>query len=317
MFELWPGPQGAHSWPPQAFSPQTGLIYIPVIEMGALIGDAPPGPQGLGGNLGVTMIPDADLPGSRRSFLKAWDPVTQKQVWSHELPGIWPGGVLATAGGLVFQGRIDGYLVAYDAKSGKEVWKFKAQSPIVAPPIAYSVGGRQYITVLTGSGSQGGGIIGTGNAAWRTDYRLPRHVLTFALNGKDALPAFEPPALVTQADPGFRPEPAAVMKGAIAFANNACIVCHGMNAIGGGAAPDLRYSALIVDRDAFRSIVKDGALKLNGMPASPQLTDEDLDSMRYYLRTRAMQAPGEAAALKAGRPKAGNAPAMQSFSKGT
>jgi quinohemoprotein ethanol dehydrogenase len=301
LFEMWPGPQGAHSWLPQAYSPQTGLVYIPVIEMGAMIGDAPPGPAtGLGGNLGATLIPDADLPGSRHSFLKAWNPLTQKQAWSVELPGDWPGGVLATAGGLVFQGRIDGYLVAYDARNGKELWKFKTPSPIVAPPISYRIAGRQYITVLTGSGSQGGGILATGNAAWRTDYRLPRHVLTFALNGKDVLPAVELPELAPPADPGFTPQPAMVMKGAMAFANNACLVCHGMNAIGGGSAPDLRYSPVIVDADAFRSVVKDGALKLNGMPPSKQLSDSDLELIRYYLRTRAMQAPAEAAAIRSG-----------------
>ena len=317
LFELWPGPQGAHSWLPQAYSPQTGLVYLPIMEMGAMIGDlAPDAPPGIGSNMGVTLVGDADLPGSRRSFLKAWNPVTQKQAWIVELPGVWPGGVLATAGGLVFQGRIDGYLVAYDARSGKELWKFKTPSPIVAPPISYRVGGRQYVTVLAGSGSQGGGILATGNAAWRTDYQLPRHVLTFALNGKDALPASEMRELVQPADPDFAPRPDMVMKGAIAFASNGCIVCHGMNAIGGGSAPDLRYSPLILDEAAFRSVVKEGALKLDGMPPSPRIADTDLDAMRHYLRTRAMQAPAEAAAIRAGRP-AQATPAVRPANQGS
>lgn len=302
LFELWPGPQGAHSWQPQAFSPQTGLIYIPVIEMGAMIGDRQPGGLSIGGANGVTLIPDAPLPGSRRSFLKAWNPATQKEAWQVEVPGVWPGGVLATAGGLVFQGRIDGYLVAYDAKTGKEVWKFKTPSPIVAPPISFRVGGRQYISVLTGSGSQGGGINAGGNAAWRTDYRLPRHVLTFMLDGKATLPPFTMPERVPSVAPGFRPDPALAMKGGMAFAGGACIVCHGMNAVGGGAAPDLRYSPITLDAAAFRSVVKDGALKLQGMPPSPQIPDEDLEALRHYLQLRAMQAPGEEAALGAGRP---------------
>ena len=156
----------------------------------------------LGGNNGVTLMSDAPLPGSRRSFLKAWNPATQKEAWQVELPGIWPGGVLATAGGLVFQGRIDGYLVAYDAKSGKEVWKFK--TPLahrLHHPSPIALAAKQYVTVLTGSGSQGGGIIATGNAAWRTDYRLPRHVLTFVLDGKAKLPAFTMPDLVPAVGP--------------------------------------------------------------------------------------------------------------------
>jgi quinohemoprotein ethanol dehydrogenase len=301
LFELWPGPQGAHSWLPQAFSPKTGLVYVPIIEIGAMIGEQRPGPPGLGGNNGVTLISDPELPDGRRSFLRAWDPVRQKQAWAVQLPGIWPGGVLATAGGLVFQGRIDGYLVGYDGRTGKEVWKYKTPSPIVAPPISFRAGGKQHIAVLTGSGSQGGGILATGNALYRTDYHLPRHLLVFAIGGKDSLPKFEMSELETPDDPDFKPDPGIVTRGAMSFAGSACIVCHGMNAIGGGAAPDLRYSPTIVDADAFKAIVKDGALRSAGMPEYPQLSEAQLDDMRHYLRLRAKQAPAEMAALKAGR----------------
>lgn len=317
LFELWPGPQGAHSWLPQAFSPRTGLAYVPIMDVGALIGPPPPNPSGISAHMGVTMIPDADLPGSRRSFLKAFDPVANKEAWSIELPGDWPGGVLATAGDLIFQGRIDGYLVAYDAKSGKEVWSFKTVAPVVAPPISYSVNGKQYVTVLTGSGSQGGGILATGNAAWRTDYALPRHVLTFAIGGSAKIPAYTMPDLVPPADPDFKPEPDRVMAGAMVFANNACLVCHGMNAIGGGAAPDLRYSPMILSAEAFKSVVKDGALKPRGMPPAPMLTDAALEDMRHYLRLRAMQAPADAAALKSGQQDKGRNATAPAVSTGT
>ncbi len=308
LFEMWPGPQGAHSWLPQAFSPRSGLVYLPIMEMGSLIGAPKANDTGIGAGMGVTMIPDPELPGSRRSFLKAWNPITQKAAWSIELPGDWPGGVLATAGDLVFQGRIDGYLKAYNAKTGAEVWSYKTVAPVVAPPISYSVNGVQYIAVLTGSGSQGGGILATGNAAYRTDYALPRHLLVFALNGSAEIPAYKMPDLLPPKDADFKPEPDRVMAGAIAFGNNACLVCHGMNAIGGGAAPDLRYSTMILSADAFSAVVKRGALKPRGMPASPWISDQDLEDIRHYLRMRAMQAPSEAAALKAGR-KAPAAPA--------
>jgi quinohemoprotein ethanol dehydrogenase len=307
MFELWPGPQGAHSWLPQAFSPRTGLLYIPVMEMGAMIGPPQPGMGGIGAGNGATLIPDAELPGSRRSFLRAWDPIAQKEAWSIQLPGVWPGGVLATGGDLVFQGRIDGQLVAYDAKTGKQVWSFKAQAPIVAPPISYRVNGKQYITVLTGSGSQGGGLLGIGNAAYRTDYRLPRHVLTFTIDGKDKLPDFTPPKLVAAIDPTLtKPDPDMVMKGAMAYANGACLVCHGMNAVGAGAAPDLRYSPMILDKNAFHAVVKDGALKANGMPPQPQVSEPDVELIRYYLRVMALQTMAGPAPTKQGsKPVAG------------
>ncbi|WP_317932223.1 PQQ-binding-like beta-propeller repeat protein [Halioxenophilus sp. WMMB6] len=300
MFELWPGVQGAHSWLPQAYSQETGLVYLPVMEVGTLIGPLPPGMGGFSANMGALVLPDADLPGSRKSFLKAWDPVAQKAVWSLELPGDWPGGVLATAGGLVFQGRMDGYLKAYNASTGDEVWSYKTVAPIVAPPIAYSVAGQEYISVLTGSGSQGGGILATGNAAYRTDYALPRRVLTFALDGTAQVPSFAMPERVAAIDPDFVPNKEQVMAGAMAFATNACIVCHGMNAIGGGAAPDLRFSAMILDESAFKAVVHDGVLKARGMPPAPQLNDQQVEAIRHYLRMRALQAPAELEALKAG-----------------
>ncbi|MFC4313635.1 PQQ-dependent dehydrogenase, methanol/ethanol family [Steroidobacter flavus] len=288
MFELWPGPQGAHSWLPQAFSPKTGLVYIPVADIGAMIGPPIPGDTSLLAAMGATIIVDPELPGSRRSFLRAWDPVTQKEAWSHELPGDWPGGVLATAGDLVLQGRIDGQLVAYEAKTGKQVWSFKTVAPVVATPISYRANGKQYVTVLTGSGSQGGGILATGNAAYRTDYRLPRHVLTFAIDGTDVLPKYEMPPLVPPADADLKVDANLTMQGAMAYASSGCLVCHGMNAIGGGAAPDLRYSPMIVDANAFKAVVKEGTLKLNGMPPAP-IPDEYLEMIRYYLRVRASQ----------------------------
>lgn len=300
LFELWPGPQGAHSWLPQAFSPDSGLIYIPVMEIGALIGPPSPDMPPISAGMGVTLIADAELPDGRWSHLTAWDPVKQKLAWKVDLPGVWPAGVLATGGGLVFQGRIDGHLVAYDARTGEEVWKFKTASPVVAPPISYSVDGTQYITVLTGSGSQGGGLLGAGNAPYRTDYQLPRHVLTFALDGNNPPPDYSPAALVPPEDPDFVPDMDRVVAGGMAFASNACLVCHGMNAIGAGAAPDLRYSPMILSAEGFRAVVAEGALAAKGMPASPHLSNEVLEDIRHYLRLRAKQAPEEAAALQAG-----------------
>ena len=291
LFELWPGARGAHSWLPQAYSPRTGLVYIPVIEGASFIGD-----EGVDfkhqpkrGGLAVNMVPDPELPGARRSFLKAWDPVTQTARWSTQLPGNWPGGVMATAGDLVFQGRIDGNIVAYDARSGKEVWTFQTGAPVVAPPISYSVGGKQYVTVITGSGASGGGILSSGNAQYRTDYRMPRRVLTFALDGKNQLPATEPLAPLTAPDdPDYRPNAALEGKGATAFGMSGCLVCHGWNAVGGGSAPDLRVSAYPANRDAFHAAVK-GQLVSGGMPAFPEMSDADIEAIRQYLRLRGHQ----------------------------
>jgi quinohemoprotein ethanol dehydrogenase len=215
--------------------------------------------------------------------------VTQTAKWSVQLPGNWPGGAMATAGDLVFQGRIDGNIVAYDARSGKEVWTFQTGAPVVAPPISYSVDGKQYVTVITGSGASGGGILSSGNAQYRTDYRMPRRVLTFALGGTDQLPKTEPLAPLTAPDdPDYRPNAALEEKGATAFGMSGCLVCHGWNAVGGGSAPDLRVSAYPANREAFHSAVK-GALVSGGMPAFPEMPDADIEAIRQYLRLRGHQ----------------------------
>jgi len=70
-------------------------------------------------------------------------------------PGPWNGGVMATGGNLVFQGRIDGEFNAYAADSGKRLWSFAAGAAVIAPPITYSAHGRQYVTVLAGMGTSG------------------------------------------------------------------------------------------------------------------------------------------------------------------
>jgi quinohemoprotein ethanol dehydrogenase len=291
LFEIWPGLRGAHSWLPQAYSPQTGLVYIPVIEGASFIGDEAVdfAHQPKLGGLAVNVVPDPELPGAHRSFLKAWDPVARKARWSIETPGNWPGGTMATAGNLVFQGRIDGQLVAHDARDGTLIWSFKPGAPVVAPPISYSVGGKQYVTVITGSGASGGGILSTGIANYRTDYRLPRRVLTFALDGKDRLPTSEVPPLKAPDDPSYVPNQELETAGATAFGMTGCLVCHGWNAVGGGSAPDLRGSTYPTNRDAFLAAVQGGALVNAGMPAFPELATDEIEAIRQYLRARAQQ----------------------------
>jgi quinohemoprotein ethanol dehydrogenase len=290
LFELWPGVRGAHSWLPQSYSPRTGLVYIPVIEGASLIGedglDLANLPPALA--MGVMLDPDPDLPGARRGFLKAWDPVTQKERWRVALPGNWPGGTLATGGDLVFQGRIDGGFVAYDARTGKELWSFAAGAPVVAPPISYRLGGVQYVTVVTGNGAGGGGLFSPENAKYEVDYFLPRRVLTFALNGKASLPGRDKAVIrLPLEDPGFVPDPALAKAGGMAFMQ--CMTCHGFNALAAGSGPNLRTSPFILDAQAFRALVKEGALVPAGMPAFPEIDDATLEAIRHYLRVRAQQ----------------------------
>ena len=283
-FLMWPTPTGAHNWLPAAFSPRTNLVYIPVSDRAVLWEDPAP-----------DYLPKMTEP--ERSYLKAWDPVAQKVVWQVETPGIWSGGAIATGGDLVFQGQIDHKFNAYDAKTGKVLWTFDARAPAVSPPITYEVKGVQYVTVVTGFGASPSLFIRPGQHPVNLDYRtMARRVLTFAIGGKATLPpAPAAPEQVAPADPDFKPDAARAARGAVLFVN--CMLCHGMNAVAAGAAPDLRFSPIPVDTATFQQVVRDGALLSRGMPRFDDLTPTQVEDIRFYIRTRSHE-PTEAAGVK-------------------
>src|SRR5262249_19122692 len=85
-------------------------------------------------------------------YLRAWDPVAQKEVWTVEHPGPWGGGILSTAGGLVFEGNAMGVFGAYDAKNGTRLWSAPAQTGVIAAPMSYTINGEQYVAIVAGWG---------------------------------------------------------------------------------------------------------------------------------------------------------------------
>ncbi|HSC13825.1 MAG TPA: PQQ-dependent dehydrogenase, methanol/ethanol family, partial [Gammaproteobacteria bacterium] len=179
-----PGPQGARGWHPSAYSPQTGLLYIPTQEAYfAWVHDPAYVPSDTRYNLGIDLSggnyyqTHPDAPRGFVSSLRAWDPVTGKQVWSGASNSGPTGGALATAGGLVFQGGGNSQeFRAYDAATGAKLWSTQARTGVFAGPISYEVEGRQHVAVVVGSG-----------ASSAAAPNLSR-VLVFALNGSAELP---------------------------------------------------------------------------------------------------------------------------------
>lgn len=285
-FELWPSARGAHSWMPMAYSPQTMLAYIPKLEHGLTYND-----RGITAEhwqpFGVTLGAARPDPLDNTSALLAWNPVTQKAAWQVDTFGGWGGGVLATAGNLVFQGQLNGRLSAYAADSGKELWSFAAQAPVLAAPITYSVDGVQYVTAMAGMGvspstepASLGGLVIDG----RTQ---KRRVLTFALDASAHLPAAPEPAIIkAPPDPGYAPDGTQQQRGLALYAEH-CMVCHGIGAIAGGGAPDLRASPLLLSLPALTSTLHDGALVSRGMPKFAELNGDEIAALRQYLRARA------------------------------
>jgi quinohemoprotein ethanol dehydrogenase len=190
--------------------------------------------------------------------------------------------VLATGGGLVFEGLNTGDFGAYSAASGEKLWAFDAQNGILSAPISYSVGGRQYVTVIASFRSSF-----ANQPNW--DYRQQkRRVLTFMLGGTRHLPKFERVAEPVLDDPSFQIDPKQAAVGAGIY-NTGCNICHGAAMIAGGAAPDLRKSSIALERDSFYQVVREGALMNRGMGRFAHLTDAEMEGLRHFIRQRARE----------------------------
>jgi alcohol dehydrogenase (cytochrome c) len=156
--EFCPSLWGGKDWPPEAYSPQTGYLYIPANEnlCGHLTGtkqEYVPGEWYAGveiTDIGMTVAPGADHIGE----LQAWDLKTGKRAWTHNFPKShnW-GPILTTGGGLVFMGGTnDRMFRAFDARTGEILWEFKTNSGVTGVPSAFEVDGKQYIAVQSGWG---------------------------------------------------------------------------------------------------------------------------------------------------------------------
>jgi PQQ-dependent dehydrogenase (methanol/ethanol family) len=156
---ICPAGPGGKDWQPSAWSPRTGLLYIPhqnicqdaSTSQVSYIAGTP--------YFGVDARMTAG-PGGTRGRLTAWDPLTGRKAW--DIPEFFPvwSGALATAGDVVFYGTMDGWFKAVHAKTGALLWKFKAASGIIGQPISYrGPDGNQYIAVLAGIGGWAGAVV--------------------------------------------------------------------------------------------------------------------------------------------------------------
>ena len=166
-----PGPLGGHNWHPMTFHPETGLVYIPALDLRFdFAQDNAFKHSKEDWNTGIDFresAPPADpeemIDNLReiKGFVSAWDPKTQKEVWRVQHATAWNGGLLSTSGNLLFQGRADGYFAAYAADSGQLLWESPTHVGIMAAPVSYSIDGEQYVTVVAGWGGAYGCLLYT------------------------------------------------------------------------------------------------------------------------------------------------------------
>ncbi len=288
-FIVAPSAQGAHAWHPWSYSPETGLVYLPLVETAAVMGPAEEynpvvgrANTGTGGgapdDIWETQPGAADLPRGGARLL-AWDPVAREEIWRTDIKGRVGSGALATAGGLVFSGspELDGWLAALDAETGQELWRQDTEAGVVAAPMSYELGGVQYVAQLVGYGVPG---YGNSNGS---------RLLVYTLGGTQTLPPTPPaPELVLNPPEQFA-EADVIADGQALFTDN-CAMCHESSFGNRGLFPDLRYSVRLNSQEAFDAVVLAGALEPNGMIAfGDRLQPADTAAIRAYLVDRAHQ----------------------------
>lgn len=292
---IQPGGMGAHGWELMAYSPSSHLVYIPAFILPNLIEPTPDASSVSDRSLWQSVEsrrrdreygrrPDAKY--KTMGKLIAWDPVARKERWHVDQPLPINGGVLATEGNLVFQGTADGRFVAYAADTGKEVWSFTAHSTILAAPSTVRAGGEQFILVPIGNGASTSAGQTLPYLTGRPDTRGPSRLLAFKLGGAAGeLPPNSPAGIPKPSAPRAPIQLAA--RGSALYLKNGCIMCHGVDAIGGGGEiPDLRKSTRAT-LDGMRDIVIAGRFRPLGMPSFPQLTEADLAALRAFITNAA------------------------------
>ena len=297
----FPGPFGGHNWHPMAYSPKTGLVYLSAQELPFVYKKD----EGYvfhrsQWNLGV-QYSAAALPEDPKEMVKllpllkgrllAWDPVKNEKKFSVEHAGPWNGGVLATGGGLIFQGTPGGEFSAYRDDNGEKLWSFQAQTGVVAGPMTYEVDGEQYVTVSVGWGTVFGLIV-------PGEQRSISRMLTFKVGGDKKL---APRTAVADAKqwptddemPEFKGTPAQVAHGKEVYLTR-CVWCHGDAAMSAGVLPDLRK----LDKsqhEMFKKVVLEGIYSAKGMPSFSELLDEkDVEAIQQYIIRRAVDSRPEA-----------------------
>ena len=317
---IFPGMAGAHSWQPMSFDPKSKLVFIPTIEQPFIeldSGQRPAGlvegyftvpgltPEGydpaalrnLYGPLPTLAALGAGIPApaATRGMLRALDPVSGKLTWEQPSATGWDGGVLSTAGNLVFQGDARGWLNVYQADSGQLLARVDLGTSVMAAPMTYRVGDTQYVTVLAG---YGGGNIGVpfppDSAAYR--YGNAGRIIALKLGG-GAVPKPEPLGDQSFAEPPPRPTAAAQMVRGEVLYNRYCSRCH---VFGRSVLPDLRRMAPATDR-IFYDIVLNGAYVGKGMARwDDVLSQADAVAIHAYIVDAAWVAYSAARAGSAG-----------------
>jgi len=279
-----------HNWWPMSYSSLTGLVYIPSTDRRSdtkAAVEAGESGEGLYGKL------------------IAWDPVAETARWSVDEQVAVNGGVVSTAGNLVFQGQGTGEFAAYAANTGKKLWSIQTKSAIDSIPVTFTANGEQYVITSVGWGSGSRLFAPARTMATPESKRGPNRLYAFKLGGKVPFPAprIEIPAVPKPPDQKVSEE--TIRKGEKLYVSFYCEGCHspGIDGSGAwvedGAIPDLRYAPSEVHKDWY-GVVLGGSHWSKGMPglADPpkfafpkaHMTVAEADAVHAYVVDQAWKA---------------------------
>jgi quinohemoprotein ethanol dehydrogenase len=294
-----PGPNAAHTWHPMAFNPATGLVYLSAQEQWMVMAKMAPekfNPVHWRSNSGFDYVGNPELrrqlqaeaDAKEKGYLLAWDPVKQQEAFRVPHSMVGSGGVLSTAGNLLFQGTIDKTFEAYSATDGTKLWSMPVHNVAIAGPITYMVDGEQYVAVNVGWG--GSPVSALNRIPGGFQFSTAR-LLVFKLGGTAQLPPM-PAAPSLPRPPFLRASEAQVIEGRRLFADT-CSTCHGRDARGG--LKDLRW--MTADTHAeFLDIVLRGTRVEKGMASFDEiLTKAQAEAIHSYLIARANEDWADAA----------------------
>ncbi|MFK7958873.1 MAG: PQQ-dependent dehydrogenase, methanol/ethanol family [Lysobacterales bacterium] len=283
---VFPSPAGGHNWHPMSFSQSTGLVYIPTRDIGWVFTPEDDkwftfGVENLDELMGDSIPPDT------QGHLKAWDPVRQHVVWQRDSELIWNGGVLSTAGGLVFYGTAAGEFLVLDDATGETLKSIPTGTGIIAPPVTYAVDGEQFVAVAAGWGGPAFNTMQGTEAA--ITYANDGRLLVYKLNGKPTpMPSKRRPLAPFYA-PDLEAASAEVLEQGRGLYGLHCGACHGFYG-STPLLPDLRRLSK-EKHQLFSDIVLQGLLEPNGMPNFSQaLSSGEVAAIQQYVGSLAARA---------------------------
>ena len=248
------------------------LVYIPAFIK----------PYELGGSYAEYGLTE-DAVFKDKGLLIAWDPLAQEKRWEVEHPVMMSGGVLSTAGNIVFQGTPSGTFNAYEANTGEKLWSYDTSSVIRGGPSTVMVGGKQIVLVPSGDGTAVSSGRGGLSRTFET-YSAPSRLLAFSLGGEMELPPTQKVVL----KPVLDRQPVELAEQGKVIYNRNCANCHGQDVItsGHGRIPDLR-NIRAPRLGILPQILRDGILKPLGMPQFADITDEEIAAVQAHIMNEA------------------------------